>query len=225
MIWPTTPDALAREQERLASLAREPWTPRPGPLRVGACAVVFGRGGRDDLGWAAAVVEEVGEVIATSTHVARAEAPFQAGQLALREGPILEVVVRGLRRGPDVLLVAAAGRDHPRGAGLALHVGAVLDVPTVGVTDDPLLAAGDEPASAWASMAPLRLGGEIVAYRVRTRGGTKPIVAHAAWRTSAEVAADVVLGSCVLARWPEPMREARRLARELRHFPPHNGRR
>lgn len=213
---PSTPDALAREQDRLASLAPGPWTPPPGKLRVGACAVVFGRAGRDDTAWAAAVVEEAGEVLASSTHVAGIDAPFHPGQLALREGPVLEVVVRHLARRPDVLLVAAAGRDHPRRAGLALHLGAVLDLPTVGVTDDPLLATGDEPAAAWGSEAPLRLAGETVAYRVRTRGGAKPVIAHAAWRTSAEVAAEIVLGSCALARWPEPIRTARRLARELR---------
>jgi deoxyribonuclease V len=64
--------------------------------------------------------------------------------------------------------------------------------------------------------APLHLGGEVVAYRLRTRKGAKAVVAHAAWRTSAEVAEEIVLGSTALARWPEPMREARRLARELR---------
>lgn len=216
MTWPATPEDLEHEQERLASLAPDPWVPPPGPLRVGACAVVFGRAGRDGAGWAAAVVEEAGELLATSTHAARMDAPFQPGQLALREGPILEAVVRGLARRPDVLIVAAAGRDHPHRAGLALHLGAVLDVPTVGATDDPLVATGGEPAPAWAAMAPLRLGGEVVAYRVRTRRGSRPVVAHAAWRTSAEVAADVVLGGCALARWPEPLREARRLARELR---------
>lgn len=188
----------------------------PGSLRVGACAVVFGRAGRDGIGWAAAVVENRAEIIATSTFVARIDASFQPGLLALREGPILEAVVRRLSRRPDVVLVAGAGRDRPRRAGLALHLGAVLDVPTVGVTDDPLLATGDEPGPAWMAKAPLRLGGEVVAYRVRTRKGAKPVVAHAAWRTSAEVAEEIVLGSTALARWPEPMREARRLARELR---------
>lgn len=219
LTWPGTPEDLASEQERLAALALacDPWAPPALRLRVGACAVVFGRAGRDGVGWAAAVVEEADEVLAASRCVARVEAPFQPGRLALREGPILEAVVRRLALRPDVLLVAAAGRDHPRRAGLALHLGAALDLPTVGVTDDPLLATGDEPARAWSSRAPLRIAGEVVAYRVRTRGGTKPVVAHAAWRTSAEVAADVVLESSALARWPEPMREARRMARELRN--------
>src|SRR5437868_15434272 len=84
------------------------------------------------------------------------------------------------------------------------------------MTDDPLLATGDEPGPAWMARAPFRFGGEVVAYRVRTRKGAKPVVAHAAWRTSAEVAEEIVLGSTPLARWPEPMREARRLARALR---------
>jgi deoxyribonuclease V len=216
MTWPATADDLSREQERLASVPCEPWAPPPVALRVGACAVVFGPAGREDIGWAAAAVVEAGQVIATSTHVARVDAPFQRGQLALREGPILETVVRCLVRRPDVLLVAATGRDHPRGAGLALHLGAALDLPTVGVTDAPLLATGDEPSREWASRAPLRIGRDVVACRVRTRGGTKPVIAHAAWRTSAKIAADIVLGSCALARWPEPMRVARRIARELR---------
>jgi deoxyribonuclease V len=216
MTWPTTAEDLFREQERLASQPCEPWAPPTSALQVGACAVVFGRGERDDVGWAAAVVAEAGQVVASSTRVGRVESPFRPGQLALREGPALEAVVRQLRRPPDVLLVAAAGRDHPRRAGLALHLGAMLDLPTVGVTDGPLIAIGGETGPAWASLAPLRFAGEVVAYRVRTRRGAKPVVAHAAWRTSADVAARIVLGSCSVARWPEPMRAARQIARQLR---------
>jgi deoxyribonuclease V len=220
MTWPATPDELAREQERIAALAPEP-VPLPPlvegpPLRYGACAAVFGRAGRDGIGWVAAVTVERGELIAMSRGEVRIESAFRPGYLALREGPILEEAVRRLVRRPDVLLVAAAGRDHPRRAGLALHLGAVLDVPTVGVTEDPLVATGEQPGREWMSRAPLRVGGEVVAYRVRTRTGAKPIVAHAAWRTSPETAAELALLACAQARWPEPMREARRIARELR---------
>jgi deoxyinosine 3'endonuclease (endonuclease V) len=42
--------------------------------------------------------------------------------------------VRALPVVPEVLVVNATGRDHPRRAGLALHLGAVLRLPTVGVT-------------------------------------------------------------------------------------------
>jgi deoxyribonuclease V len=214
--WPTTPEELARAQERLAAAAPDPWTPPRDRLRVGACAVVFAGSGGEERGFAAAVVEEAGELLAQAACAAPIGRPFEPGRLALREGPVLEAAVRRLARRPDVLLVAAAGRDHPLRAGLALQLGAALDLPTVGVTDDPLAAAGPAPARAWGELAPLRLGGEVVAYRVRTRGGAKPVVAHAAWRTSAATAAEVVLGGCSLARWPEALRAARRLARELR---------
>lgn len=215
MRWPTTAEELAREQERLAKLTVAPWSVGwRGAPRVGACAVVFSRSG--EVGWAAAVVMERDEPLGAAGLSARIDAEFHPGEQALGEGPILEAAVRALPYRPDVLLVAAAGRDHPRRAGLALHLGAVLELPTVGVTDEPLRAIGVLPDRAWGSRSPLRLGDEVVAYYVRTRGGTKPVVAHAAWRTSAELAADVVLGACSLARWPDVLREARRYAREAR---------
>lgn len=62
--------------------------------------------------------------------------------LALREGPLLEAAVRALDERPDVLLVNATGRDHPRRAGLAVQLGTLLELPTIGVSHRPLLATG-----------------------------------------------------------------------------------
>ena len=71
--------------------------------------------------------------------------PYLPALLALREGPLLEQAVRALPIVPEVLIVNATGRDHPRRAGLALHLGAVLGLPTVGVTTRPLVAQGAWP--------------------------------------------------------------------------------
>jgi hypothetical protein len=71
--------------------------------------------------------------------------PYLPTMLALREGPLLEQALRALPVAPEVLVVNATGRDHPRGAGLALHLGAVLGLPTVGVTTRPLVAQGIWP--------------------------------------------------------------------------------
>jgi deoxyribonuclease V len=136
--------------------------------------------------------------------------------LALREGPLLEHAVRALPIAPEVLLVNATGRDHPRRAGLALHLGAVLGLPTVGVTTRPLLAEGAWPPDQRGATAPLRLGGEAVGYWVRTRAGAKPVAVHAAWQTDAQAAVQVVLAATRRARTPEPLRRARTLARTRR---------
>jgi deoxyribonuclease V len=123
--------------------------------------------------------------------------------------------VRALPELPDVLLVDATGRDHPRRAGLALQLGAVLGLPTVGVTHRPLLAEGEWPAGERGARSPLGLDGEHVGYWLRTRVGTRPLAVHAAWRTDPDTAADVVLSTSHV-RTPEPLRRARRRAREAR---------
>ena len=116
----------------------------------------------------------------------RAGAPYVPGLLlALREGPLRAAAYRRLPARPEVLLVDATGRDHPRGVGLALHLGVVLDVPTVGVTDRPLAAVGDVPDGERGARAPLWLDGEVVGFLVRTRNrcaaGRRPCgLAHCA---------------------------------------------
>jgi deoxyribonuclease V len=54
---------------------------------------------------------------------------------------------------------------------------------------------------------------------VRTRKDTRPLAVHAGWRTTATEAAEIVL-STSRARTPEPLRQARRRAREARSKDP-----
>lgn len=148
-----------------------------------------------------------------------ASGPYEPGLLALREGPLLEAAVRDLPEQADVLLVNAAGRDHPRRAGLALHLGAVLGLPSVGVTHRPLLAAsaGNQwPPDRYGASSPLIIDGDVVGFWLRTRAGVRPLAVHAGWRTTPEVAAEVVLKTWCARRTPEPIRQARRLARLAR---------
>jgi deoxyribonuclease V len=147
----------------------------------------------------------------------RARAPYRAGLLALREGPILERTVTTMRGRPDVLVVDATGLDHPRRAGLAVHLGAVVGVPSVGVTHRPLVARGNLPPMRRGATAPVQLDGRTVGVWTCTRSGARPVLAHAGWRTDPETAASLVLAvSTPAARTPVPLQEARRVAREAR---------
>lgn len=213
--WPVSEEALIGVQEELARATFTLWRPR-GAFTVGGCYVCFaqarpGPGVEGDAGWAAAA-------LGAQTAVVRGRAPagYRAGLLALREGGLLEGAVRALPALPDVLLVNATGRDHPRRAGLALHLGFVLGVPTVGVTHRPLLAAGDWPDDERGATSPLLLDGSLVGYWLRTRRGTRPLAVHAAWRTGPEVAVEVVLRATERSRTPEPLRRARTAARAAR---------
>jgi deoxyribonuclease V len=219
--WPETEEELVAAQEALGREAPEPWTPSTEPYAVAGCFVCFPRGKRGagsarDPAWAAAVVLVGTRVVARSSLRGQAGAPYQAGLLALREGRLLEAAVREAGAVPDVVLVDATGRDHPRRGGLALHLGAVLGVPTVGVTHRPLGASGPWPPDEPGACSELVLDGEVVGHWLRTRAGTRPLAVHAAWRTDPTTAVEVVLGSLAGRRAPEPLRLARTLARDAR---------
>jgi deoxyribonuclease V len=202
-------------QEALARAAWTPWRP-VGRFRVGACYSCFaqavpGRGMPDDTGWAAAALGA--EVSVTSAVSLQG---YESGMLALREGPLLEAAVQALPRLPDVLLVDATGRDHPRRSGLALQLGAVLDLPTVGVTHRTLLATGEWPGDVRGAASPLRLAGEVAGHWLRTADGKRPLAVHAAWRTDPGTALEVVRSCTHGVRTPEPIRRARTAARSAR---------
>lgn len=188
---------------------------------MGACFVCFqrgkaGAGDAGDPGWAAAVWMLDGALRDVVVVRGPAGAAYEPGLLALREGPLLEEAVRRLPAVPEVLIVNATGRDHPRRAGLALHLGARLNLPTIGVTTRPLVAEGPGPGRVCGATSPLMIGDKIVACWVRTQAGAHPIAVHAAWRTDVMTAATVVLSVTAGARTPEPLRHARRAARETR---------
>jgi deoxyribonuclease V len=144
-------------------------------------------------------------------------AAYAPGRLALREGPLLAEALTAVGGSPDVLMVDATGVDHPRHAGLAVHLGAAADLPSVGVTRRPLLARGDQPLLVRGAWAPVRVGSTVVGAWVCTRSGARPVVAHAGWRTDPSTAVALVLmASTDSARTPVPLQEARRVAREAR---------
>ena len=214
LVWPRTREELIEEQSRLATRRPRGWRFEP-DAKIGGVFVCFARGqsgagSGGDPAWAAACAGR-------DTTLVRGEAgaPYEPGLLALREGALLETAVRALSEPPDALLVDATGRDHPRRAGLALQLGAVLGLATVGVTHRPLLAEGEWPADERGARSPLLLEDELVGYWLRTRAGTRPLAVHAAWRTDPDTAVDVIVASS-RARTPEPLRGARRRAREAR---------
>jgi len=219
--WPKTREEMIAAQEALAAASPGPWELPRRELLFGGCYVCFGRGSSGpgkagDPGWAAAALTRGIEIVRIATVEGLAGAPYEAGLLGLREGPLLEAAVRALPALPDVLLVNATGRDHPRRAGLALHLGAILGVPTVGVTHRTLVAVGEWPEDRAGATSPVTIDGEVVGYWLRTQRGARPLVVHAAWRTDAETAGAVVLAADGSARTPEPLRIARQAARLAR---------
>lgn len=219
-MWPADAEALIALQQELADAEPEAWRQLDDRPRVGGCWVCFprglaGRGSAGDAAWAGAVTMRDGRVVDRHVVTGIAGASYRAGLLALRVGPLLEQAVRGLATRPDVLLIDAGGRDHPRRAGLALHLGAALDLPTVGITHRPLLAEGAWPDDRRGATSLLSIGDAVVGCWLRTRPGARPLAVHPGWQVDLATAIEVVMMTS-RRRTPEPLRSARQLARRAR---------
>ena len=219
--WPASAGALRAVQKELAEERPPAWRAPAAAYSTGGCFVCFtrgigGRGVPGEPGWAGAALALGARILSSAVIQGRAGASYDPGLLALREGPLLEAAVRALPRMPDVLLVNATGRDHPRRAGLALHLGAVLELPTIGVTHRPLVARGEWPSDQAGACSALLIGEEQVGCWLRTRRHTRPLAVHPGWRTGLDTACAVVLAASGRVRAPEPLREARRVARRAR---------
>jgi deoxyribonuclease V len=152
-----------------------------------------------------------------------AGAPYVPGLMALRLGTLMADAVRALSGSLDVLLLDATARDHPRRAGLALHLGAELDIATIGVTHRPLVASGEWPTDERGAMCPLRIGDSVVGCWLRTQPGVRPLAVHPGWRLDLDTAIELVLTLTSRHRTPEPLRRARQLARRARTQAPQQG--
>jgi deoxyribonuclease V len=169
-----------------------------------------------DIAWAAAVVMEGHNVVGTATATTKLTSAYKPGYLGLVVGPILEDVVHALSLSPDIIVVNAAGRDHMRGAGLAIQLGAALSLATVGVTEQPETGVALEPGDHRGDWTPVRIDNRLVGFRIRSMARAKSIMAHSAWMTTPETARDIVLRTTGRMRVPEPLQRARQLSRKLR---------
>lgn len=153
--------------------------------------------------------------LATATETRIADFPYVPGYLGFREVPALVAAWARLATKPDVMLVDGQGMAHPRGLGLACHLGLVLGVPTIGVAKSLLVGAG-EPGPEPGDTAPLLWKGERIGTALRSRRGAKPLYVSVGHRVSLGTAVAIVLAATRGRRQPAPIRAAHDAANAAR---------
>jgi len=217
--WPKTYQEAVVLQEELCQRVRLVPLPRQPRLVAGADAIC-NRADTRIFGAVAVYRYPELELIEEAGVAGECPFPYRTGLLSFREVPILAAALAQLKERPDVVLVDGQGIAHPRGLGLATHLGLVADIPTIGVAKSRLVGIGEEPALAAGSYNHLILKGKIVGLILRTRTGIKPLYVSPGHRITLPECLHITLGCVTKYRIPLPVRQADLLSRRLRRLDP-----
>jgi deoxyribonuclease V len=156
-------------------------------------------------------------LVATATAETRAALPYIPGYLGFREVPALLAAWAKLAAKPDLVLVDGNGIAHPRGFGVATHLGVVLDIPSIGVAKSPLVG---RPAAELGEEAgaeqPLLWKGVRLGTVLRSKRRSNPLCISIGHRVSLDSAVAWVRRCDTGYRLPEPTRQAHLAANAAR---------
>ncbi|MCS7216906.1 MAG: endonuclease V [Candidatus Bipolaricaulota bacterium] len=202
---------LQAEQRRIGEQVR--LAPLPEPRRIGAVDVAY----RGELAYAAYVLAGPdGDPLDYLVAQAPAKFPYIRTYLSYRELPAYLAVLReaqGKGMGPDVLLVDGNGILHPRRAGVASHLGVLLDLPSVGVAKGHLCGDVNTEGMTIGEWRPVLLGEEVAGAALRT-GRNRTLFISPGHRADLPTSVDLVASLTRNEEIPTPLRFAHEIATE-----------
>ena len=171
-----------------------------------------------DLGYATVVVLSFPDlsVVEVRGYESRLTFPYVPGLLAFREIPSVVGALREVESEVDAVIFDAHGLAHPRGMGLASHLGLFIDVPSVGCAKSRLVGEHEEPGPEKGDTADLVYRKKVVGKVVRTRPRVSPVYVSVGNRIDLASSVDLVLQCCTRYRLPETTRQAHNAANRLR---------
>ena len=182
--------------------------PNIDPKLVAGADVSYSKG--SDLFFSSVVVLEMPEmkILEETTASGTVNFPYIPGLLSFREAPILIKAFEKVKNVPDVVIFDGQGTAHPRGLGLACHMGLVLDLPSIGCAKKVLVGDYEPVGSAVGEYSHMVFKGDVVGAALRTRENVKPVFVSPGHRMDVLSAIDIVVKTCQGYKLPEPTRQA-----------------
>ncbi|MCW2290719.1 deoxyribonuclease V [Pseudomonas sp. BIGb0408] len=210
--WDGTPAAARVLQKQLAEQVHLKDDYPPLRLLAGV-DVGFEEGG--EITRAAAILLDAETLQPLAECVARipTSMPYVPGLLSFRELPALITALAGLPQEPDLIVVDGHGIAHPRGLGIAAHLGVVSGRPTIGVAKKILTGQhGELGEERGDKVELLDRQGRQIAWMLRSKRKVRPLIVSPGHRVGMDSAVALVLDWGRGYRLPEPTRLADRLA-------------
>lgn len=158
------------------------------------------------------------EIIERTYSIVYESFPYIPGYLSFREGPAIMDVWEKLAKKPDLLMCDGQGIAHPRGIGIASHIGVVLNIPTIGVAKKKLFGKYEMPDIGRGNINPLTHPKtlETIGAVLRTKDNVKPVFVSIGHNVDLDTAIEITLNCATGYRIPEPTRQADKYSKELK---------
>lgn len=210
----TASEAIALQKELQSQLELRPLP--TAPRLVAGADLSFDKG--SDTVYAGIVVLSLPDLEIVEERGLQTTAPFPyvPGLLSFREAPAVLRVWEKLENRPDVLVLDGQGTAHPRGLGLASHLGLWLQTPTVGCAKTLFVGQFDEPAVERGARSDLVYKGEVVGAALRTKTRVSPVFVSPGHLIDLESSIELLLNCDGGYRIPEPTRRAHLFVNRLR---------
>jgi deoxyribonuclease V len=151
------------------------------------------------------------EVIEQVSAISEVHCPYIPGFLSFRKGPPLINVYKLLKHTPEMMMFDGHGIAHPRGAGLAAHMGMYCGIPAIGCAKNNLCGTCEEPSPRKGSYSHIIDNDNCIGAALRTQDDVQPVFISIGHFIDLEKAIEIVLASCTTFRIPEPIRQSHML--------------
>jgi len=144
--------------------------------------------------------------------------PYIPGLLSFREGPAIIETLMDLKHEPDLLVFDGQGIAHPRGLGIASHIGIIFDKPAMGIAKKRLFGEYTEPEKDAGSFTHLlhTIDKKVIGAALRTKKNVKPVFVSVGHKITLDKSIELAKEFTKGYRIPEPTRQAHIFVNEVR---------
>jgi deoxyribonuclease V len=189
----------------------------PLPRRIGGVDLSYGPGDLQVAAYAE-IDSATGERTFDCLQLGKTTFPYIPTYLAYRELPLLVSLMGAVRaegRAPGVVLVDGSGSLHPRGLGIACHLGVACDLPTIGVSKSMLCGRLSGPDVSDPEVHIIEINGRQAGAALPVRPGSKKQVFVSSGHRTDLGSSIAVVRKVLLGRpLPEPLYWADRISRQ-----------
>jgi len=134
--------------------------------------------------------------------------PYVPGYLSFREAPAILNLIKSYQKPVDLFIFDGHGIAHPRGFGIASHIGVLINKPSIGCAKKKLIGTYEIPNERKGSKTDLIYEGRVIGCALRSKEKVKPIFVSIGHAVNLDDSVNFVLNCCSKYRLPEPTRLA-----------------